>query len=361
VNVAHLVLSLNFGGLERLVIQLSEELKRRGMDSSIVALTDGHLLDEANRRGVRAQALHKRTGFSPGVPFQLARVLRDLRVDVLHTHNFSPLIYGTLAATLCRIPTLNTRHGRAALRTYSWVWSLTDHVVAVSHDARTELLRHNAIPADKVTVIWNGIDLSPYRVAQSTDIRAELGVRGDRPLIGTVGRLSEEKDHETLLRAFQAALESGLAAELVIAGGGSMEERLKELARALSIESEVHFLGFRKDVAAVLRGCDLYVQSSRMEGVSLTVIEAMAAGLPVVATRVGGNPEVVQDGITGMLVPAAEPAALAAAIVAIAGDRQTAKRMGEAGRQRAYDIFSLDVMADAYLHLYERLLGKPCN
>jgi glycosyltransferase involved in cell wall biosynthesis len=358
VNVAHLVLTLNFGGLEQLVIQLSEELKRRGVESSIVALTDGALLEEANRRGVRSLALHKKSGLRPAVPLQLARMLRDLRVDILHTHNFAPLIYGTPAATLCRIPTINTRHGRAALRSYSWLWALTDRVVAVSHDAKTELLRHNSIRSDKVSVIWNGIDLSPYRAAPTTDIRAELGVSRDLLLIGTVGRLSEEKDHATLLRAFRATLDRGVTAELVIAGGGPMEERLKDLARELAVDAKVRFLGFRTDVPAVLQGCNLYVQSSRMEGVSLTLIEAMAAGLPVIATRVGGNPEVVQDSVTGTLVPPADPTSFAAAMFGILRDGQMATRMGDAGRQRADDVFSLRVMADGYMQLYEALARR---
>ena len=357
-NVAHLVLTLNFGGLEQLVIQLSEELKRRGIESSIIALTEGALLDEANRRGVRSLALHKKSGLRPALPLRLARVLREMQVDILHTHNFAPLIYGTLAAKLSKIPTINTRHGRAALRTYAWVWSLTDCVVAVSHDARTELLRHNSIRSDKVSVIWNGIDLSPYRAAPSTDIRRELGLPGDVPLIGTVGRLSEEKDHATLLRAFRTVLDHGIAAKLLIAGGGAMEEPLKNLARELAVDAHVHFLGFRRDVPAVLQGCDLYVQSSRMEGVSLTLIEAMAAGLPVVATRVGGNPEVVQDGETGALVPPADPVAFAAAMTAILRDREAARRLGEAGRRRAYEVFSIDVMVDAYMQLYERVSRK---
>jgi glycosyltransferase involved in cell wall biosynthesis len=191
VNVAHLVLTLNFGGLEQVVIQLSEELKRRGVKSSIIALTEGALLDEANRRGVQSVALHKKSGLQPTLPLHLVGVLRRMQVDIVHTHNFAPLIYGTIAAKLARIPTINTRHGRAALHTYSWMWSLTDHVVAVSHDAKTELLRHNSIRSEKVSVIWNGIDLSPYRDAPSTDIRAELGLPRGLPLIGTVGRLSE--------------------------------------------------------------------------------------------------------------------------------------------------------------------------
>lgn len=353
-KVAQVVLTLDHGGLEHLAMQMSEHLQRRGIRSPIVVLTDGALVGEARRRGIDTFVMRKRKGFDVRLIFALRRLLRNEEVDVVHTHNFAPLIYGSLAARLCGIGTLNTRHGRAALTTHQLIWALTNRVVAVSEDARRELMRHNRIRPEKVQVIINAIDLTQYKsvAAPSQDRRCELGIPGGALVCGIVGRLSREKDHRTLLMAFDTLLKSGSSAHLVIVGGGPLEGGLKSLVQSLGMGDRVHFLGFRSDVAELLRLFDLFVLSSTEEGISLTLIEAMAAGLPIVATRVGGNPEVVTDGETGILVESGRPAELASALESLLRDPDTRRRMGQRGREIAMQRFDIERLVDEYQAIY---------
>jgi glycosyltransferase involved in cell wall biosynthesis len=363
VKVAHVVLTLDHGGLEYLAIQMSEHLQRRGVRSPIVVLTDGALIGEARRRGIDTFVMHKRRGFDVRLIFALRRLLRSQGIDVLHTHNFAPLIYGSLAARLCGIGTVNTRHGRAALKTSPLIWALTDRVVAVSEDARRELVTHNRIRADKVRVIVNAIDLTGYKVTAplSSERRREFGIPAGVPVCGIVGRLSPEKDHRTLLLALDALRKSGSPAHLVIVGGGPLEGELKALVQSLGLGERVHFLGFRSDVAELLPMFDLFVLSSTQEGISLTLIEAMAAGLPIVATRVGGNPEVVIDGETGLLVEAGQPAALAVALGSLLGDSEARTRMGRRGREVAMRMFDIERLIDEYHAIYAEIAPRPAR
>ncbi len=356
-TVAHVVLTLDHGGLEYLAIQMSEHLQRRGIRSPIVVLTEGALIGEARRRGIDTFVMHKRRGFDVRLILALRRLIRSQGIDVLHTHNFAPLIYGSPAARLCGIGTVNTRHGRAALMTNPLIWALTDRVVAVSEDARRELVRHNRIRADKIRVIINAIDLTGYKAEtpRSAEGRRELGIPDGVPVCGIVGRLSPEKDHRTLLVAFDTLRQSGSSAHLVIVGGGPLEGELKSLAQSLGLAARVHFLGFRSDVAELLPLFDLFVLSSTEEGISLTLIEAMAAGRPIVATRVGGNPEVVVHGETGLLVEAGQPAALAAALGSLLGDPDMRTRMGRRGREVALQRFDIERLIDEYQAIYNEI------
>jgi glycosyltransferase involved in cell wall biosynthesis len=364
VTVAQLTLTLNFGGLEVLVIQLAEQLQRRGIRSPIVALSEGTLVEEARSRGIETFTLGKRDGFDPRILWKVARLVRRHHIDVLHTHNFAPLIYGALAGRVAGARVINTRHGRATLSTLPFIWRLTDRAIAVSDDARREMLKHNTIPPERVRVILNGIDLAPYRQLDPTDnaLRRELGIAAGTPIVGVVARLAPEKDHATLLRAFRTVRERGVAAELVIVGGGELEATLRTLCHELGIESAVHFLGFRKNIPQLVHGMDLFVLPSRMEGVSLTLLEAMAAGKPVIATRVGGNPEVVVDHETGYLVGPGGADSLAAAMTRLLSQPALASQFGRAGRERALSAFSADRMVDAYAAQYAEVLeGRAAN
>ena len=353
-TVAHVVLTLDHGGLEHLVVGISERLQRRGVRSPIVVLTRGALVGEARRRGLDVVEFNKHDGFDPLVIVRLARLLRRHRVDVVHTHNLAPLVYGTLAARLCGAATVNTRHGRAPLEAHPLIWAMADRVVAVSEDARRELLAHNRIAANKVRVVLNGIDLNPYsRETHHSPLRkADFGIPDAVPVVGTVGRLSKEKDHHTLLMAFRQVSDTGSPAHLVIVGGGPLQADLGALIQRLGLGARVHLLGSRSDVPDLLPLFDAFVLSSVMEGVSLTLLEAMAAGLPVVATRVGGTPEVVADGESGILVEAGTPEALSSALLSVLADAHVRQKMGARGREIAFRKFDIGRMVDEYGAIY---------
>ena len=354
-KIMQVVLSLECGGLEKLVIGLSSELNKKGFKASILCLDKrGELAKEAESKGIKVLSMGKKPGFDFLLPFRLANVLRKEKIDFVHTHNFGPLIYGGLAARMAGIHAINTRHGREEKKASSCIWNLNRKIIAISEDARRELLRHNKIPSCKVRVIYNGISInSKINVNKAVNKRQELGLNPSDLVVGNVARLSEEKDHFTLIEAFFKVNKEMENTMLVIAGDGQLKDSLRLKVKSLKLEDKVLFLGFRDDAQELMYIFDVFTLSSTTEGVSLTLLEAMASEKPVVATNVGGNPEVVTDGVTGFLVPPKEPERMAEAIIRILSDRDMAKRMGEAGRKRVEEKFSLERMVKEYQEIYE--------
>jgi glycosyltransferase involved in cell wall biosynthesis len=270
---------------------------------------------------------------------------------VLHTHNAYSHLYGSVAARLVRTRhVIHTRHGLALTEgafersLFRLSCLLSDAVVSVS-DELCSLSRAQGCPASKSHRIWNGIDTALFQPvekwAQSTLI--------------TVGRLEAVKDMPTLLCAFASARENLPALQLLIVGDGRARHSLEEMSRSFGLETSVHFLGERKDVSKLLRQATVFVSSSLSEGVALALLEAMATGLPVVVTGVGGNIEVVQDGVTGVLVPPRDPARLAEAISDLASNPVRVAAMGRAARSRVEDVFDVRRMVRDYERLYSTL------
>jgi len=351
-RIAHLAPGLEVGGLERLLVELARHTDRQRFDLRFVLLGgQGTLAADIEACGWPVDALHQPGGFRPALCFRLARLLRRWGIDVVHTHDDRPHIYGAIAGWLAGVSrVIHTRHrgldlavtGRQALL-LRLAASLTDRFVCVSFDSSRLAVREGI---RRVCVIWNGIDTSRFVTSQSLP----LG-----PIV-TVCRLSREKDVATLLRAVALIAPQAPALRLEVAGDGVCLDELRQLARELHLEERVHFLGQVREVPQLLARSGVFVLPSRTEGLSLTILEAMASGLPVLATRVGGNPEVVEDGVTGLLVPPGDPEALAAALLRLWNDPDLRQQMGQAGRQRVEQHFDVRRMTAEYECLYE---GKP--
>ncbi|MBI3320807.1 MAG: glycosyltransferase [Candidatus Omnitrophica bacterium] len=357
-RILQVVNNLQYGGIEKLAVELSADLKAAGHESLIGCLEGaGPLAEEAVARGVRVETLGKRDGFTPRLVPALASLMKRERIDVVHTHNMGPLLYGSVAARLAGVRALiNTRHGREEKCRSRFIWRLNDAVVAISEDAKRRLLAHNRLDERRVRVIYNGIELGSTNGHASADFKRQCGLSPQRRLIGTVGRLAQEKDHGTLLQAFAGLIRFGCDAELAIAGDGALKPSLERMAGALGIAGRVRLLGFRSDARALIGAFDLFALSSLTEGIALTLLEAMAARKPVVATEVGGNPEVVVDGMTGLLVPPQQPDRFAQAMRVVLDDPALAARFGEAGRRRVEEHFSVERMVREYVQLYELML-----
>jgi sugar transferase (PEP-CTERM/EpsH1 system associated) len=370
------VLGLDVGGLERVVLRLLERLDRARFAPSVVALERaGALAHELEHLDVPLTVMPRKDRLDPALAFRLARVLREHDARVVHTHNPTPHLYGAVAAGLAR-PVLrpdaaprvvHTKHGRnyptepRKVGVNRVASALTDRVVAVSEDAREVAVAIERVPAHKVVTILNGVDTDEYRPRGHVDAaRARLGVASGGFHVGCVARLSPEKDHATLLAAFAALLRDRPDAHLTLVGDGTERDRLEGLARELGLASAVTFAGMRDDVAEVLDAFDVFALSSLTEGISLTLVEAASAGLPIVATDVGGNAEIVADGDTGLLVRPADPSALAGALARIAATERRAA-MGLRGRERMIARFGAAEMTRAYEALYDELLheGRP--
>ena len=363
IRVVHLALTLNIGGLERFVLDLIGRRNAGQFSASVLCLEEvGTLGGRFASEGIAIEALGWKRKNKLVKYSSLLTALRRLAPDVLHTHNPIPHFYGALAARALRIPVvIHTKHGRndPQVRKVNVMSGLagrlSNHVVGVSDDAADFAIRIDRIPKSRVMVIRNGTDLRhfPFAAHCPVDPRAARAI--------CVARLDPLKDHATLLRAARGVADRHPGFVLDIVGDGPERIALEALAHTLSLEPIVTFHGFSHDVAAMLARADVFVLTSLTEGVSLTLLEAMGVGLPVVATTVGGNPEVVVDGETGLLVPPGSPEAVTEALCRVIEGHDMGPDMGRAGRRRVETEFDLDVVVRKYEALYVSALHGRAN
>lgn len=362
--VAHVVRSLATGGLENGVVNLVNATAER-FQHVVVCMTTAGSFRARLAPGIDVVCLDKQPGREIQTLVRLARLLRRLRPAIVHSRNW-PTIDAVIAARLAGVRVvLHGEHGREAAdpngrdarrnRARRALRPLITTFVAVSEDLRRWLIDDVRIPARKVVTIHNGVDLARFSGRERAAARAGLGLEPDTVAIGTVGRLDPVKDQARLVHAFAALAPRRPEVALVIAGDGPCRLTLERMVADLELQDRVRLLGDRRDIPAILAALDVFVLPSIAEGISNTILEAMATGLPVVATAVGGNPELVKPGISGMLVPVSDPIALAAAIENYVDDGHLRDLHGKGGRQRATERFSLGRMADAYTHLYGAL------
>ena len=365
-SIVHVLSSYGVGGQERVALDLAIGQIARGHEVSVISLApppDGAMAIEFAAAGIAVGRVDKRGGLDPTLIPRLVRALRERRADVVHTHNPLPLIYGAPAARLAGAAAIHTKHGmnpggsgqRLLRRTAA---RFAHAFVAVSDTTAAQARAQGDCSPHKLRTIPNGIRLDRYApdaVARAA-ARAELGL-GDAWVIGTVGRLDVAKNQKMLVRAMAPMLSSRV--RLVIIGEGDARPEVEAAIAALPEPQWVVMTGRRMDVPNLVHAFDVFALPSQTEGLPLVVPEAMAAGLPIVATNVGGLPGVVDDQVTGLVVPVDE-AALRAALAALTADRARARAMGVAGRGVALARFNYDRMVDAYLALYARY-GKQLD
>ncbi|MGB0134686.1 glycosyltransferase [Dokdonella sp.] len=363
-KISHVVENLNRGGLERAVIDLIGAQRTLGHDCQVICLFErGSLADELVEQGVPVYACRKQRGFDFAAIRRLRDHLCDHGSEVLHTHNAVAHYHAVLAAIGLEIRrTINTRHGMGGLATVSrreWIYrrslARTDFVVTVCEAARKDMLRSGAVPAEKLLAVANGIRVEkfdPADDASSTRLATSLGLPGGTRVIGTVGRLNWAKDQSSLIAAFAKVFEQVSDAALVIVGDGALRAGLQKQADQSGAGARVFLLGDRSDVGELLRGFDLFALPSLTEGYSIALLEACAAGLPIIATDVGGNAEIVLDGVNGIVIPARSEDALANALVELLKNPARMARMGRASREWVLDEGSVTTMAARYDAVY---------
>jgi glycosyltransferase involved in cell wall biosynthesis len=281
---------------------------------------------------------------------------------VVHSHNTCAFIFGTLGARLAGVRTIvHTDHARAFPDRFRYMAAeyllshLVYRVVGVSAPTSEALHRYERIPRRKLVTVPNGIDRSRYTVALDRgQVRRALGIAPEAPVIALAARLTEQKGLQYLLRALPAVIVRHPDVVLLVAGDGPLRPALEALAAELGVAPHVRFLGMRDDIAALLRASDVYALPSVWEGLPMAVLEAMAAGLPVVGSDVGGVGTAVEHQVTGLLVPKRDPARLAEALVAVLGDRVLRRRLGDEARRVFERRFTAEAMARAYEALYLR-------
>ena len=371
IRVLHVLATLLPGGTEISVLRLVSALNPSRYQVEVAWLRgEPALAEDFRAAGIDVVPMAMRGKIDPACLLRLRRHVARGRFDVVHTHMDVADFYGALAGRLggarCVVA---SKHAPDEFRTRrTWkrypfmalerlAYAMEDAVIVVSEAQASFLESAERLPRRKMVVIGHGIDGVSPSASRPVAMRAP-GLPAFDPLVGAVGRLSHEKGQVVLLRALPAILAAFPRAGLVLAGDGPSRPELESEARRLGISEHAVFLGFRGDVPALLGAFDLFVQPSMYEGFGISLLEAMAAGLPIVASRVGGIPEIVEDGTTGVLVPPQRPEALAAAIVGLLRDRDEARRLGEAAARSARERHSLQSVAAKVDALYREILER---
>ncbi len=369
IRVAFVVHVMQVAGAEMLVAETIRRLGSR-IDATVFCLDAiGPLGEELQSEGVPVVSFGRRPGRDWRVVRVMARELRKRRIQVIHAHQYTPFFYSALARVAAGgAPRLMfTEHGRhypdvvgrprrvinrlllARLATE------TNAVCRFSADALRAVDGFSGVP---VGVVENGID--PFRYRSTADVRAarqEVGLDAHREYIANIARFHPVKDQASLVDAFHRVASARDDVDLLLVGDGPLRPEIEGQVGRLGLETRVKFLGIRRDVPDVLAASTVFCLNSVSEAASLTLMEAMAAGRPVVVTDVGGNPEIVREGVDGLLVPRQDPGALAAALLQVLDSPEVAHRMGEAGAARVRDVYRIDRTVQRYFELYSGMLN----
>jgi glycosyltransferase involved in cell wall biosynthesis len=357
------------------VLQLTTGLRSHGFQCEIACPGDSELVHDGLAAGFQVHPIPMAGPLNPLrdllAVISLAEVIRERRPVLIHAH-------GSKAALIARVATMFSRRTRTIVTVHSDVLyggvsrsmrsiyiaserrlaRRTSRIVAVSEALRRQLVDVYRLPQEQVVTIHNGLDLGPFLAGGlRLATRKRYGVPNDAVLIGLAARFAPQKALDVLVEAAAPVLETDPRVWLVIAGDGPLLETVRTRARASTARDRILFPGFETDMPGLLSALDLYVSSSISEGLALGTVEAMAAGLPVVATKVGGTPEIIEDGLTGTLVAAGKPAPLGAAIARLLKDPGERRRMGEAGRARAVAEFGEDTMLGRIAEIYREVLA----
>jgi sugar transferase (PEP-CTERM/EpsH1 system associated) len=362
-RILHLITELNTGGAQKALARLLSHLDCRRFAPSVACLYNGDetVAREIRSMGVGVADLRMTAKYRWDAFWRLYRLLRRERPTILHTWMFHANVPGRLLGRLAGVPIVissertmgQESHWRYALDRLTH--PLADQIICVSEQVADFVVQRVGVPREKTVVIPNGVELEDFNdLPTSEEARSVLDLPPDKALVGTVTRLNEVKRVDVLLEA-SARLEG---AHTVIVGDGPERTRLEAMAHRLGLAPRVHFVGQQLDVRPWLAALDVFLLPSDWEGMSNALLEAMAAGLPVVATAVGGTPEVVVEGATGFLVPPGDPAALAEVTTRLLGDSDLRSAMGEAGRARAERHFSIAETVRRTEELYTTLLEQ---
>jgi len=357
INILYIIWSLGLGGAERVVINLAKGLDRNKYNPMVCCLNDkGVFADELEREGIEVIALNKMGKFDFSILYRLFSILKDNRIQIIHTHLWGANFWGRIAGVIARVPVIiASEHGIQEYRTRFHYFAdkvlsvFTDRVTFVCKSVEEQYASRLMFDTKKAEVIHNGVDTS-------TDCRQRA--KTDETVFTVIGRLEPEKGHEYFLEAMEKLNGKHPNVKGMIVGEGSLEDGLRLKAKKLKLGDKVRFTGFRKDIKEILDITDVLVLPSLREGLSVVALEAMALGIPVLATEVGGNPELIRNGVTGVLVSPRDSTALASALTGILENQGLAPKLGENGYNRVKKHFSLENMVKKTQELYGECIER---
>jgi sugar transferase (PEP-CTERM/EpsH1 system associated) len=367
INIVHVVHALDVGGLENGLVNILNHLDDRFAHTIMCLSQSGRMAERIKNPHVKIIEMHLPKDRFRFPVIRLARAFQSIAPDIVHTRGWAT-VDAICAARVAGVPfVIHGEHGREAgdpngrnrkrniVR--KCLSALVNRFVTVSDDLKFWMVETVGISESKVTTIHNGVDTRRFSPGERSASRRSLGLDDSIFTIGTVGRLDPVKDHKSMLQAFLPIARSTQPACLIIAGDGPMRPAIESLSSELGISENVRLLGERHDIPQIFKACDVFTLTSIAEGISNTILEAMASALPVVATRVGGNPELVDDGVNAHLVSARDVAGLTAAYESYLHDPELRSQHGRNARARAEQKFSLERMASRYAQLYQALMG----
>lgn len=370
IKVLHIIGGGEFGGAERHILNLAGAMEPQAAEITVCCLFSAPFVHIASEAGINVLAIPMRHKLDFGVVGKLTSLIRKGAFDLIHTHGVRANLLGRLAARQAgKKKVITTVHsllerdypGLLSCLANSWIERLTrgwtDHFITVSQGLKDQLVSRG-VPGNKITVIYNGIVPDEFSPSEEPGAaRGKLGFHPGTPLVGIVARLHAVKGHRYFLEAAREVLLQRSDAQFVVVGDGLCRSALEAMACRLGLTGKVVFTGFMEDVRPLMADLDLLVISSLWEGFGLTAVEAMALGVPVVATEVGGLPEVVLHGETGLLAPPANAAALAKSIVWMLEHPGATGEMAKKGEKAVREKFNATVMARRTEELYRRVAG----
>lgn len=364
IKLLHLISRLDIGGAEKQLLSLVSHLDKGKYDICVGYFEGKGELKEGFREvGIKTKKFKFIGLWDISLWWRLYQDMKINGYDIVHTHGFKADLWGGFVAKLVGVPIIiSSLHNQEwYLRNPFTRWLerlfafyIFDRIIAVSESVKRFAYEVGGIPKEKIKKVYYGINLSDIKVDKNKDFKQELGIGKDAPLIGCIGRLVKQKGHKYLIRAAKRVIETFPQAKFLIVGKGKLDKKLKKLVKRQDLDSSVIFTGFREDIHSIIDRLDLLVHPSLWEGFGLVLLEAMAMGKPIVATNVGGIPEVVKNKETGILVSAKDSKVLAKVIIHLLKDRSLAARLGEMGKLTFKERFQADKMAEEIERIYNR-------
>ncbi len=365
-NILHLIETTGPGGAENVFVSLVEGTEKQNFKSFPCITGPGWVYDSLLAKGIKPYIVFNRSGFDCRLLLNLIRIVRTLHIDIVHSHFFDISIYACIAARITRKKMLCTLHGFKDVKDKSNFFrlkklllnSLADRIVGVSNVLVEHFCVDLKFKKNKCNIIYNGIDLQRCRATKPAS-KKELGFDDQSTLIGMVGNLRSDKGHDNFIRTASLLLKhSGTNKNLyfIVAGQYNAKDKnvLDNLIYKEGITDRIHFIGYRSDVLSIVKIMDVFVVPSHFEGFSITTIEAMAIGVPVVSTRCGGPEEIIQDGVNGLLVPKKDPVSMANAISYLLDNKEVKQNIIN-NAEKKVNQFDSSVMINSYLTLYNEI------
>ena len=368
IRVLQITHDLNIGGLQRVVVDIAKNLDKEAFQAGVLCLRNpGPLTKELDEDNIPVFSIPHKSKKTDYLSFlKTYSIIKGFKPDVIHTHNTQPFIDGTLAGLMARVPVkIHTDHARdfpdkKRYMLAEWLFShLADRIVGVSKHTKNNLINYEKINPHKIDIIHNGVDGRKYDIMINLlEKKKQLGIENKYPILGLGVRFTKQKGITYLIRAVSAMKQKFPEICVLIAGEGPLQKTLEKEAEGLALSRHIRFVGPRSDMNEILKVIDIYVLPSLWEGLPLVILEAMAAQKPIVATDVGGNSEVIQHSVNGMLVPPGRPDLLADQICALLKNENKMRQMAINAWQSYKESYSVSVMVGKYTDLYARLLGR---